>query len=117
MQLVICDDNLKDLTELENLLQKYSGRCQEIRFEVGRFSDPSLLLHNIQTGQLADIYPLDILMSKMTGIDLGNEIRKSNRKSVIIYVTSSDGFAIDAYGLHAARYLLKPVGTEGHLLL
>lgn len=48
-------------------------------------------------------------MSKITGIDLGAQIRKTNTKSIIIYVTTSDGFALDAYDIHAIRYLLKPV--------
>ena len=48
-------------------------------------------------------------MSKITGIDIGRQIRKNNKKSVIIYVTVSDNYALDAYGIYAIRYLLKPV--------
>lgn len=51
-------------------------------------------------------------MSGTTGIDLGNQIKSSGSSSAIIYITSSDDFALDAYSTHAVRYLLKPVEEE-----
>ena len=48
-------------------------------------------------------------MSQITGIDLGYEIRKNNALSIIIYISTSDAFAMDAYNIHALRYLLKPI--------
>lgn len=109
MKLVICDDNLKDLNELESLLIKYGNHRSDICFEIEKFSDASTLLHKLQHSEAADIYILDIIMSQITGIDLGNEIRKNNALSIIIYVTTSDVFAMDAYNIHALRYLLKPI--------
>lgn len=109
MKLVICDDNLKDLNELESLLIKYENHRSDICFEIEKFSDSSTLLHKLQHNEAADIYILDIIMSQTTGIDLGNEIRKTNALSTIIYVTTSDVFAMDAYNIHALRYLLKPI--------
>lgn len=50
-----------------------------------------------------------MLMPGRTGIDLGRQIRMSGYESVIIYITSSDDHALDAYGVHAVRYLLKPI--------
>lgn len=48
-------------------------------------------------------------MPRRTGIDIGNLIRMSGCESVIIYITSSEDYALDAYGVHAVRYLLKPI--------
>ncbi len=109
MRFVICDDNLKDLNELESLLIKYGNHRSDICFEIKKFSDASALLQKLQYNETADIYILDIIMSQITGIDLGNEIRKNNALSIIIYVTASDAFAMDAYNIHALRYLLKPI--------
>lgn len=109
MQIVICDDNREDLTNLEKLLLEYNTYCHGIRFEIEKFLDASLLLNKIQKDKPADIYILDIIMSNISGIDLGSQIRKMNSKSIIIYVTTSDGFAMDAYDIHAIRYLLKPI--------
>ena len=55
---------------------------------------------------------LDILMSEATGIDLGSQIQKSAENKVIIYITSTEEFALDAYEVRAARYLLKPVEQD-----
>lgn len=112
MKIVICDDNRKDLARLENLLLEYSECYSDACFEIEKFSDAALLSEKIEKYQLADIYILDIVMSKKSGIDLGGEIRKINSRSTIIYVTVSDGFALDAYDIHAVRYLLKPVEKD-----
>lgn len=109
MKIVICDDSMKDLISLEGLLEKYKQLNPTADFQVEKFSNSSALYKKIQTKELADIYILDILMSHTTGIDLGNAIRKSNSKNAIIYITSSDDFALDAFHIHAVRYLLKPV--------
>ena len=50
-----------------------------------------------------------MMMPRRTGIDLGNLIRTSGSENVIIYITASDDYALDAYSVHAVRYLLKPV--------
>lgn len=109
MKLVICDDNLKDLNELEGLLIKYGNHRSDICLELEKFSDVSTLLQKLQHNETADIYILDIIMSQITGIDLGYEIRKNNALSIIIYISTSDAFAMDAYNIHALRYLLKPI--------
>lgn len=76
---------------------------------MAKYTDALLLYREIKEKEPADIYILDLLMDGKTGIDLGLEMRRSGGKSEIIYITSSDDFALDAYGVHAGRYLLKPV--------
>lgn len=112
MKIAICDDSMKDLTTLEGLLEKYKTLNPNAGFQLEKFSNSSALYEKIQKKELADIYILDILMSRATGIDLGNEIRKNSSESAIIYITSSDDFALDAFHIHAVRYLLKPVSEH-----
>ena len=47
MQIVICDDNREDLTNLEKLLLEYNTYCPDIRFEIEKFLDASILLNKI----------------------------------------------------------------------
>lgn len=112
MTIAVCDDNINDVLKIEKLLLKYRMQYLDRNFELEKFSDPSVLYQKILEGELADIYILDMLMPGQTGIDLGNQIRKSGCESVIIYITSSDDYALDAYGVHAVRYLLKPINEE-----
>ncbi len=109
MTITICDDSIKDLLYTEKLLLKYKSLYPDKDFELDKFSDPSRLYQKISSGKLTDIYILDMLMPRRTGIDIGNLIRTSGCESVIIYITSSEDYALDAYGVHAVRYLLKPI--------
>lgn len=109
MQFVICDDNAENLKELEKMFLRYSSKYRNLSFDLEKYSDAALLLHKIRHEKPADIYILDIIMSRISGIDLGREIRKRSRESMIIYITISDDFALEAYDVLAIRYLLKPV--------
>lgn len=112
MKIVVCDDSIEDLTEIERLLTKYKEINSNTNLEVEQFSHAAKLYQKIQEKELADIYILDMIMSEKTGIDIGTLIRSSNRQSVIVYITSSDDFELEAYGVRAVRYLLKPVSEE-----
>lgn len=112
MTIVVCDDSIEDLTELERLLTKYGKTDKNAKFEIEPFYDAAELYQKIQEKNFADIYLLDMMMSEKTGIDIGTLIRNSDKESVIIYITSSDDFAMEAYGVHAVRYLLKPINEK-----
>lgn len=112
MRITICDDSIKDLLYTEKLLLKYKTRYPNRDFELEKYSDPSRLYHKIAEGSLTDIYILDMLMPKRTGIDLAKQIRMSGSDSAIIYITSSEDYALNAYEVRAARYLLKPINES-----
>ena len=109
MKITICDDSIKDLLDTEKLLLKYKTQYPDKDFEVEKYTDPSRLFQKIAEGRLTDIYILDMLMPKRTGIDLGRQIRMSGSENIIIYITSSEDYALDAYEVRAVRYLLKPL--------
>lgn len=109
MKITVCDDSIKDLLDIEKLLIKYRNRYPDKAFELEKYSDPSRLYHRITEGKLTDIYILDMLMPRRTGLDLGRQIRATGNDNVIIYITSSEDYALDAYEVRAVRYLLKPV--------
>lgn len=109
MEITICDDSIKDLLNMEKLLLKYKSKYPDKNFTLEKYSDPSRLYQKIAAGKLTDIYILDMLMPKRTGIDLGRQIRMTGSENVIIYITSSEDYALDAYKVRAVRYLLKPL--------
>ena len=77
MKITICDDSIEDLLKIEELLLKYKTLYPGRNFELEKFSDPSRLSHTISAGKLSDIYILDMLMPKRTGIDLAHQIREA----------------------------------------
>lgn len=112
MRVVVCDDSMEDLKKIKGLLTTYEEINKSVRLETEYFTDSAELYQKIQEEIQSDIYILDMMMSEKTGIDIGTLIRSTNESSVIIYITSSDDFAFEAYGVHAERYLLKPVREE-----
>lgn len=114
MKITICDDSIKDLLAIEKLVLKYKSQGPDSEFVLEKFSDPSRVSAGIAKGKFSDIYILDMLMPGRTGIDLGRQLRNSGCNNVIIFITTSDDYALDAYGVQAIRYLLKPV-NEGEL--
>lgn len=112
MKIAICDDNKKDLEILEKLLIKYKDTISTVSFTIDKFTDAFDLYRKISENSFADIYILDLIMEEKNGIDLGTHLRENGCENAIIYVTSSDDFALEAYGVHAIRYLLKPLNED-----
>lgn len=59
-----------------------------------------------------DIAVLDIEMSGIDGINLGNIFKKMNPDIMLIYITGYEKYAYEAIKLHAAAYLVKPFSSE-----
>lgn len=55
---------------------------------------------------------LDIEMPGMRGIDLASELTRIDADIRIFFVTAYDQYALDAYGVDALGYLLKPYNAE-----
>ncbi|MCI8792678.1 MAG: response regulator transcription factor [Eubacterium sp.] len=112
MKVVICDDSIEDLMKIDEALAKYNERNPGRDIQVEKYSDALQLYARIKEKELADLYILDMIMPEKTGIELGNKLRQCGSEKGIIYITTSDEFAMDAYDVHALRYLLKPLRED-----
>lgn len=111
MKAAVCDDSREDLKVIRELLEK-NGSSKSSEISADYFTDPAELYDRMREGDRWDIYILDMLMPKISGIDIGALLKSVNVKSPVIYITSSDDFALEAFGVHAIRYLIKPVQGE-----
>lgn len=59
-----------------------------------------------------DIVLLDINMPGMDGITLAAKIKQHKPDTAIVFLTAYRDYAFDAYAVHPAGYLLKPVSLE-----
>jgi len=55
-----------------------------------------------------DVVFLDIEMPDISGIELAREFFRYNNKSLIVFATAYDDYAIEAFELGAVDYILKP---------
>jgi two-component system response regulator AlgR len=67
------------------------------------------LLAGLPAAASADIALVDIRMPRMDGIELAQQLAGQPRPPALVFVTAYDEFALKAFELAAADYLLKPV--------
>lgn len=106
----ICDDEEEELDKNEKMLKIYEKRYLEESFVIRRFSNAKELLCTVkETGYMPDLLFMDIYMPGKPGIEAAEELRKMGSVCKIIFLTSSKEFALEAFRVDAAQYLVKPL--------
>ncbi len=59
-----------------------------------------------------DLALLDIEMPGMNGIEIARQVMISGSRTLFIFTTAYDAFALKAFEVHAVDYLLKPIRPE-----
>lgn len=59
-----------------------------------------------------DLLLLDIAMPGMDGLEVAKKLSALGKAPAIIFVTAFDKFAVEAFGVAAIDYVLKPVETD-----
>jgi DNA-binding LytR/AlgR family response regulator len=112
-RIAICDDEKKELDKTESLVLSWRRRHEDEDIFVDRFEDPEKMLTRIKEGEyIPDLILLDIYMPGKSGIKAARELRQMGNRGKIVFLTTSKEHALDAYGVDAAQYLVKPVGEK-----
>jgi len=106
MRCIIVDDEFPSREELKFFLGKHMAL--EI---VGEFDDPIKALGYLQENTV-DVVFLDINMPNMDGMTLGKLVSKFKNKPEIIFITAYDSYAVEAFGIRAFDYIMKPYSEE-----
>ena len=107
LKIAICDDEKEFCDSAERMLKLYMEE-KGVSFQADTFGVPSDLADMTEKGTIYDIYLLDIYMPGVTGMSIATELRNRDIKSPIIFLTSSTDHALEAFGVDATHYLLKP---------
>ena len=99
---VIVDNNAIDLYLIEHLV----GLTEELRL-VASFADAHEALRFLCAHPHIDLLLLDVEMPGLSGLELMRQLPQPH--PAVIIVSSHRDFAIEAFDLHVADYLLKPV--------
>ena len=101
MRIAICDDE-KDIRELiANKVEKQYPDAEIIFFQSGE----ELLLSD----ESIDILFLDIQMSGIDGMETARELRKKDKKVILIFVTAVEEYVFQAFDVGAFNYIVKPI--------
>lgn len=109
----ICDDEAAELDKTEQMLKDYERKFSQVDFSIERFESADELIYAVRERDYApDLILMDIYMPEKMGIDAAKELRKMGNKSRVIFLTTSREHALDAFGVDASQYLVKPVSGK-----
>lgn len=109
MRILICDDDIETAKQLEKILQNF--------FQKDSLKIPEIIIYNsgealLKDSGAKDIVFLDIEMPGVSGIYVGNELKKANENIIIFIVTSYAEYLDEAMRFHVFRYLSKPLDRQ-----
>lgn len=112
LNFVLCDDNLSFLNNLEKTLNKLIVK-NDFNAKIGfKSTNISELLEYMKENK-TDVLFLDIqLKSNITGIDIAEKIRSTNKNIYFIFTTGHLEYAFLAFQVKAFDYLPKPITSE-----
>ncbi|MEW6292049.1 MAG: LytTR family DNA-binding domain-containing protein [Pseudomonadota bacterium] len=102
---VIVDDEVPARSRLRHLLADIAG---EFPHQVVGEAGDGVAALELLLRHPADIALIDIRMPRMDGIELAQQLAGFPAPPAIVFVTAYDEFALKAFELAAADYLLKP---------
>ena len=109
--IAVLDDDGKDLGRVTALVEAFAS-CRSLPVRVTAFSNPFDLLDSAEKQGGFDVYLLDIVMARLSGLDVAEELRKRGERAEIVFLTSSREYGVEAFAVNAAGYLLKPVSEK-----
>ncbi|RZJ76926.1 MAG: response regulator transcription factor [Flavobacterium sp.] len=104
---IIVDDEPNAIVNLTEFIHK----TQNLTL-AGTYGNPLEALDILASTAAPDIAFLDIDMPELSGLALAN---LAGRYTQVVFVSGHPQYALDAYDLHAAGYLLKPFSFETFL--
>lgn len=105
MKILIVDDEPLALARLKRLLNSLDYT------DITQASSADEAIATVKTATF-DIAFLDISMADSDGITLGYTLRRIDDTLAIVYQTAHEKYALEAFGVGAVDYLLKPYTAE-----
>ena len=106
MRAMIVDDEAPARSELRFLLEE-TGRVESIT----EASSAREAVEKLMEAK-AEVIFLDISMPKTSGMQLAEALHKLKNPPAIVFVTAYSEYALDAFGVDADDYLMKPVESD-----
>lgn len=100
MRIAICDDEKEIRDMLAEKIERFYPKADLLLYQSGE----ELLLPDTEP----DILLLDIQMSGKNGMETARELRRKNKKTILIFVTALEDFVFQAFDVGAFHYLVKP---------
>lgn len=107
LRIAICDDVQDELNKIRQAAETYFRNARE-PVTYALFTNAFAFAEAIENGTRFDIILLDICMPGLLGTEVAEELRQKDTLAEIIFLTTSDDFAVEAFSVKATDYILKP---------
>lgn len=107
LRIAICDDVQEELNKIRQAAEAYFRDSRE-PIAYATFTSSFAFTEAMEKGAQFDIILLDICMPGLLGTDVAKELRKQDTLAELIFLTTSDEFAVEAFSVKATDYVLKP---------
>ena len=112
ISIAICDDSSISLEIAAQMCAVAVEKATSRPYKIDLFTSALDLLTKVETDGPYDITLLDIVMPGLTGMEAARDMRSMYSDSILLFITAHDEFALDAFGLHADGYLMKPYDAD-----
>lgn len=103
LYIAVCEDIELDAQHLCSLIRECPGDM-----DITRYADGEAFLSDFTGGKYHLVF-MDIYMGGMTGMEAARLLREKDEECALVFTTSSTEHALEAFGVAAAQYLVKPV--------
>jgi DNA-binding LytR/AlgR family response regulator len=113
IKIAICDDDHFICSQLENILVKYTKR-KYIKMNIDIFYSGKGILSCLDQGVIFDLIYLDIELGKISGIEVGLQIRKTMRNytTEIVYISGKDKYYKQLFDVQPLNFIEKPISQQ-----
>lgn len=104
MKIAIIDDNLLFIDEFKKIIISRINHFNITNFTISSFLSPEKLITNIDS---FDLLFIDIEINQYNGINICNQIRKINKKILIVFISSYTTYVFNSFTVAPFSYILK----------
>jgi len=110
MKIAVCEDAASDSAKLCAYINNY---CEQHCYDgqVVAFDTGEALLDAFSPGAF-DLIFLDIRLPGLSGTDVAQKIRETDRDCLLVFITVSKDYALDGFLVQARGYVVKPMNQN-----
>ena len=112
LSIAICDDSSISLEIAAQMCAVAVEKATSRPYKIDLFTSALDLLTKVETDGPYDITLLDIVMPGLSGMEAARDMRAMHSDSLLLFITAHDEFALDAFGLNADGFLMKPYDAD-----
>lgn len=108
MKIAICEDDAYMADTLKSFVKDFLN-SKEMLFTVETFDTAEKFNNSTET---YDLLFLDYELPDSNGMEIAKQLRKTNKKTTIIFTTSFSEYVFESFEVNTFRYLVKPIIRE-----